>query len=393
MPKKSNTKRSDGRIAVQIYLGKDENGKRKYKTVYGATQKEANKKADEIRAMLGKGLDVLQEQVTFKEWAELFLASQKKVLSESCFNLKKKRIEYFYTYIGVTAINSVKVFQIEEALGNLAETNPLTGRATAGATLKNYKQVCSQVFKFAIKNRATEFNPAEFAELPKGTVKSQRRALSETEREWILKLSSEHRAKRPAMIAMLCGLRRGELTALTWDDISFSERNITVNKSFDFKTGKIKLPKSVSGIRKVPIPQILLDFLRTEKRTSIYVCPSAHNTMMSDTAWRRLLESLLDSLELEHGTHRKNNKHSPFPTVRTVEPFGWHELRHTYATTLFEAGVDVLTAQYLLGHSSPETTMNIYTHLSEAQKSRSIVKLNDFLSKKDVCKSDTSQVI
>ena len=49
MPKKSNTKREDGRFAVQVYIGKV-NGKRKYKTVYGKTQKEANQKADEIRA-------------------------------------------------------------------------------------------------------------------------------------------------------------------------------------------------------------------------------------------------------------------------------------------------------------------------------------------------------
>ena len=44
MPKKRNTKRADGRIAVQVYVGRDENGKRKYKTVYGSTQKEADEK-------------------------------------------------------------------------------------------------------------------------------------------------------------------------------------------------------------------------------------------------------------------------------------------------------------------------------------------------------------
>ena len=51
MPKRKNTVRSDGRIAVQVYIGRVD-GKRKYKTVYGATQKEAVQKADEVRAML-----------------------------------------------------------------------------------------------------------------------------------------------------------------------------------------------------------------------------------------------------------------------------------------------------------------------------------------------------
>ena len=394
MPKKSNKTRSDGRIAVQVYLGKDEQGKRKYKTVYGATQKEANRKADELKASLGKGVDISKERDTFKDWAQLYLDTQKSKLTASEHDLKTKRIEYFYKFFGKSKIKQIKVYEIEKALTDLAKKNPTTGRPSADATVKNYKQVCSQVFRFAIKNRVVEFNPAEFAELPKAVPKSERRALSETERNWIVDLPSEHRAKRPAMIAMFCGLRRGEMTALTWSDINFEKNEITVNKSFDFKASEVKAPKSAAGIRIVPMPQVLSDYLKKEPRTSIYVCCSAQNKMMTDVAWRRLIDSLLDDLELLHGTNEeKKNKHTPKATVHTLPPFGWHDLRHTYATILFESGVDPLTAQYLLGHSSPETTMNIYTHLSNAQKSRSIVKLNDFLSNSAKCKSDASQTV
>ena len=74
MPKKSNAKRKDGRVAVQIYLGKDAEGKRIYKTVYGKTDKEARKLADNIKAQIGKGLDVTSER-SFGFWAEKWLAS------------------------------------------------------------------------------------------------------------------------------------------------------------------------------------------------------------------------------------------------------------------------------------------------------------------------------
>ena len=90
---------------------------------------------------------------------------------------------------------------------------------------------------------------------------------------------------------------------------------------------------------------------------------------------------------MQYGTGIKKNKFAPTPSTFTIQTFGWHDLRHTYATILYEAGVDVLTAQYLLGHASPETTMKIYTHLSEERKDKSIEKLNDFLE----CKSDASQ--
>lgn len=61
MPRRKNAVRSDGRIAVQVYIGRVD-GKRKYKTVYGATQKEADEKADAVRAQLKKGIDIVLDE-------------------------------------------------------------------------------------------------------------------------------------------------------------------------------------------------------------------------------------------------------------------------------------------------------------------------------------------
>lgn len=389
-------KRADGRYAVQVYLGKDECGKRIIKTVYGKTQKEANEKAEELKAQLGKGLDISSKSKTFKDWASLFLSTQKSSLSESEYDTKEKRIEFFYSYFGDSPIESVRPYQIESALTALAKKNPTTGNPTAKRTLSAYKQCCGQVFKFAIKNRIIEYNPVDYSEMPKNAPKSERRALNETERKWIMELdTTKQRGKRAAMIAMFCGLRRGEMTALTWNDLDFEKRTITINKSYDFKSNSIKLPKTEAGVRTVPMPDALIDFLKNEKKDGINVIVTKSGKIMTESAWKRMIESVLVDLEIAHGTasgkEKKKKKCEPKPTVFTLQPFGWHDLRHTYATLLFEAGVDVLTAQYLLGHASPQTTMEIYTHLSDAQKTRSILKLNDFLSKKDEFKSNSSQ--
>lgn len=64
MPKKTNTRRADGRIVVQVYVGSVD-GKRKYKSVYGKTQKEADQKAAELRAQLHRGVDLISENRTF----------------------------------------------------------------------------------------------------------------------------------------------------------------------------------------------------------------------------------------------------------------------------------------------------------------------------------------
>lgn len=76
MPKKTNTRRADGRIVVQVYVGSVD-GKRKYKSVYGKTQKEADQKAAELRAQLHRGVDLISENRTFAFWANRFLISKK----------------------------------------------------------------------------------------------------------------------------------------------------------------------------------------------------------------------------------------------------------------------------------------------------------------------------
>ena len=75
MAKSRVKKRPDGRYMMQIYLGMVD-GKRKYKSVYGATPKEVETKADDVRRMLGKGLDVASQRDTFQEWADTFLTAR-----------------------------------------------------------------------------------------------------------------------------------------------------------------------------------------------------------------------------------------------------------------------------------------------------------------------------
>lgn len=63
-------KRADGRYCSQIYLGRDENGKRKYKSVYAKTPAELKEKETSVRLQLGQGLDVLSQRDSFATWAD-----------------------------------------------------------------------------------------------------------------------------------------------------------------------------------------------------------------------------------------------------------------------------------------------------------------------------------
>lgn len=376
MPKKSNKKRADGRIAVQVYLGTVD-GKRKYKTVYGSTQKEADRKAEELKIKLNKGIDITKEKDSFTTWMNYFLESKRAEVSPEQFNVIKTRAGVWDEYFRGYKIAQVLPMNIQQVINELYNYNPFTKAPTSKRTLQSYINILRNIFDFAIENRAIDFNPAARIKPPKDAPTSERRALTQEERNRIFEF--EHRGKRAMMLMMLSGLRRGEATALLWSDINFKDNTISVTKSYNFKTNQLKTPKNGKS-RIVTVPEALIEFLKKEKRTSTYVITSANNNMMTESAWKRLLESYLTDMNLEYGTFiEKSNKFAPHKQTMSIEPFSYHCLRHTFCTMMYESGIDVLVAQEQMGHSDPKTTLSIYTHLQNEHKVNNIAQLNDYI--------------
>lgn len=366
MPRKSNNTRADGRIAVQVYLGTVD-GRKKYKTVYGRTQKEADQKADEVRRSLQKGLDV-SKALTFSDVAEKWLNAKAKTISHAQTVQYQSCIKHLNQYIGDRDFLKLVPSDLQQIIDSLAAFNPNTLQPSSHRTLVAVKSTALQIANYAISARLTDFNFAQSVSLPKDTSSSFRRALSDSERKTIMTV--EHRCKLPAMIMMFAGLRRGELLALTWNDIDFVNRTIKISKSAEIISNQTIIKdgaKTQSSVRIVNIPSALSEYLSEcrAKATSEIVCPASDGFYMSLTVWRRMWESYIRAL-------KEVNPNMP--------DFTGHWLRHTYATLLYQSGVDVLTAKELLGHSKIQTTLDIYTHLDNQFKVRNINKLDNFLA-------------
>lgn len=377
MPKKSNTKRKDGRYRVRVYLGIVD-GKKKYKYVYGNTQKEANQKADEVKASLRKGLNLSSSNDSFAVWADYWLTYKKNEVSADRYKALVPRVQVWKDALSFAKISQIKPFDLQTILFSISERNPLTDKPMAKKTVRSYIQIVTSIFDFAIDNRIIDFNPASKLKAPQGAVENHRRALSEEERQWVIEFN--HRAQPSAMLMMLSGLRRGEATALQWNDIDFEKNTITVTRSYNFKQSEFKKPKNNKS-RVVTVPQLLIDYLAALPRVSPFVLTSAKGLMMTDTAWKRLYDSYMKDLNLRYGAFVTTlNKFAPTKAPMLIKPFTPHELRHTFCTIMYEAGVDVLTAKEQMGHSDVKTTLSIYTHLSALHKEKDLQKLDAFLS-------------
>lgn len=386
MPKKKKTARADGRYCVKIYLGIDETGKPSYKYCYGHTQKEADEKALQLKLSMCKGIDITAEKDTFGMWADRWLKVKTGEVSAGRAVVYQSHIKHLKTRLEHAQISKIRTADIQVIISDLAVKNPNTGKPMARDTLSGLKSTAIQIFQLTVDNRVMDYNPANAVKLPKANETQSRRALTEFEQAWIN--DTEHRAKRAAMVMMYAGLRRGEVIPLTWNDINLEVRTISVNKTVEKVNGAFALKdsaKTKASIRVVDIPQRLADYLRNESRESIYVCVSANKKIHTPSSWERMWDSYLADINIKYGDFspfgkRPKSKFDPVGVPFVIPKITPHWLRHTFATMLYLAGVDILTAKEQLGHADIKTTLEIYTHLDAVYKRKAMNKLDDFLA-------------
>lgn len=308
----------------------------------------------------------------FDSLSSLWLKTRKNKVSYSQYKNLRCYINHLNRYIGSAAVEDIKPTDIDILLDTLTDKNPNTGRPASHQTLVDVRSTANRIFEYGIDLELITRNPARGREVSRYAPRRYRRALTATEQGLIV--STSHRARVGALVMMLAGLRRGELIPLTWDDVDFDGLKISVTKSAESKGGnrfEVKSGTKTSWGRMVDITLDLALELQNAKKaaTSKYVCSRANGQIHTLISWRRMWESYITALKRSPGVEETN-----------IEEITAHYLRHTYATLLYLSGVDVLTASRLLGHVNVKTTIVIYTHLDELMKSKSVDKLDSYLS-------------
>ena len=335
-----------------------------------------------------EGIFIENTNVTFGEMASLWIENCKPDISE----MHRSRYEgiiskHLNPYLENIKLKDLKPLHLQKIINMLSESGFATG------TMKQIKMTASQILETAIDNNLLLRNVFKKIAIPNKPQK-ERRALTEKEVKMITENWNGHRMSLGAMIMLYCGLRRGELIALEWKDIDLENRIITVSKSAQINPNqpKIKLPKTEAGIRKVPIPEVLMVALRHNQKQDGLVCTMTDGVkMMTGSGWTRAWDSYLYYLNMQYGGKpATGGKGVTWVIDNKITP---HMLRHTYATLLFDAGVDVKSAQKYLGHSCLEVTLEIYTHLSKFKEKQSVKALDSHLRDQGMEKVSKARVV
>lgn len=357
------TKRKDGRYMAVVDL---KNGGKKWLYTKGKNARQKIKiMAAELEDKVDSGNYEQPSSMTLEGFLKLWLENY-------CTHLKNSTLAGYKRYINnhVIPILGKKKLQKVKPLDIQKFYNEELEKGYKGKTLLQIHRILHKAFKDAVRNDFIDLNIIDKVDAPSA---EDFNVSIYTPKQYyqLLEAVKDTEYEMPVLLGGLLGLRRGEVFGLTWKDIDFKTKTVTISQSIVPSDGQLHItsPKS-SKPRVVTMPDLVYEVLKKKKdKIYGYVCSKQNGDSFNPGSFSRCFKEFL-----------KKNK---LPHIR------FHDLRHFNATMMLELGIDVKVASERLGHSTPAITQQIYQHVSKKMDTKAAKKLNSLVNNvvKNVVKS------
>lgn len=374
--------KKNGTIAymMKAYLGIDEiTGEKKFTTKQGfKSKREAQQYYKKIITDITlNGFKQKTEIQSFTALYDLWMEQYQNTVKES--TLEKTKLIFKLHILPVfqnIKLNKLSITFCQKIVNDWFKTN---------AKYKLFLNYTNRVLDYGVKMGVLTDNPAKKVDIPKKMLQveeleeSKIKFLEKEELTQLMNYFESHTNKKASMFYKLLaktGMRVGEAAALTWEDIDFTNKTISITKTAVLvnKTMTVQTPKSNKSIRVIYIDDKTLTDLkrwRLEQKKELFkigfnstdpkqlLFSNTSNGLIRYTTIRKWLDTITKKYELPEMTP--------------------HVFRHTHCTLLFEAGASVKEVQDRLGHSDVKTTLSIYQHLSDSKKEETALKFADYI--------------
>lgn len=412
---------------ITVSMGRDNNGKKQIETISfrptkttpKAIEKELQKFALDFEERVKAGKYFSGEKVTFYDVSKQWEPDAKENLSTATFESYQGILEkHIYPVIGNLKISKINAMVLQNMVKKW-KTEEL-----ATASIRRYFAVVSLVFKYAYRLGIIENNPCDRVELPKASALSNtdihcfdvdqvNRFLDLVENGFTINHPEKIRKNGivlPAYseditfssqwlayfhLAIYGGFRRGELIALTWNDIDFDNRTVDINKARSrTKEGTInKEPKSKAGYREIQLPaecfKVLQIWKKEQRSTMLLLGKDWKGKTGRQFDQNNIFIQIKNGLPMDLSTpsHKFKEIIQMYNSTCTNEAdklpeITLHELRHTSATLLLAHGTDIETVSHRLGHSKASVTLDVYGHALKKMDSTASNTLESIFSRK-----------
>ena len=360
--------RTDGRWEGRIVVGYDEKGNPKTKSVTAKTKYECEEKLRALKDELGKAVEKLKPDMPFGEWMDFWYQNFCRPALRETTRVGYEN--YIYRHIipsvGHIPLNKLSQNDLQQFYANLKKNGRLQYADTIGSEVSNRlvracHARCRSALEKAIEERLITRNPSIGCKLPpkKGR---EMQILTQSEIGRFLARAKEEGYYEMFLLELSTGMRRGEILGLKWGDLNITNGSLKIAREVVPAGSKIVIqpPKTKNSVRTVVLPPYMVEILAEMKKNKtcewIFPSPVKEGMPRNPTALHHRFKLILE---------RSGCKNIRF-----------HDLRHTFATMALENGMDVKTLSDMIGHISAETTLNIYSHITDTMREQASVKID-----------------
>lgn len=340
---------------VKVYVGTDAEGKRKYSSkIVNGTYKQAEQERTQLLRSLDTDEFVEPSKLTLREYIDQWLKGKSDLSARTAIDYDS-RLNYVRESLGHLRLDKLSGLTIQ---GFYAE---LTTRGLSAVTVRGTHTILKQALEQAVAWRYIVRNPAEHCNLPKIS-KDEMQVFTKDQADLFLEAAKQDSLYAMWALFLATGLRTQEMFALKWSDITTRDGRtfVTVNRALKH-IGKGKYiegqPKTRRSRRTISIPQSAAGALTAHRKSQLEAILAAGDKYQrQDYIFASVVGTPLDLTNVRRRFHALCKK-AEVPCIRL------YDLRHTHATMLLGAGVNLKIVSERLGHSSIMLTGDTYSHV------------------------------
>jgi integrase len=344
----------------------------KRKKFYCKSKQEAVRKRNEALRELERGTLATGTQKRLGEYLIDWLENvHKSKLRIGTYVNYKKHVRYIVEGLGDVWLQKLTPEHVQAFLQKKLD------EGLSSKTVHEIHGVLRVALKKAVRWAMVSRNVCDVVDPPR-IVSREAVPLSVEQARVLVKHVQGHRLEVLLAMAVVTGMRRGELLALRWSDIDFDRGRLLVLHSVDYIVGHGYVegkPKTTAGKRLISLPAFLLDMLKRHQAQQLEMQKAAKKWEDRGLVFPNLSGGYLHPTHMGE-TFRGLLKEAGLPDIH------FHDLRHSAASILLCIGVNIKVIQELLGHSDISITLRTYSHLLPSMQ-QEVVDTWDGVFKRD----------
>lgn len=329
------------------------------RSVFGKTQSEAARKLREAVRGQEQGLEPAAATETVAGYLRGWLVGVQPALRPQTFSAYERIVRvHLIPHLGRIRLHQLRPLRLQKLYAQLLEGG------LSPKTVRNVHGVLHRALEQAVRWRQLPTNVADLVDPPR-QARPEMKVLEEEQVRRLLAAARGDRLEALYTLALVVGLRQGELVGLRWQDLDLRAGTLSVASSVERASGRLAEPKTRSGRRLIKLSPTLCALLERHREETGPVHPAAFIFARSDG-------SPVPASTVAH-RFRALTERAGVPQIR------FHDCRHTAATQMLARGVSATTVSQILGHASVSITLDVYGHVIPAMQEQAAQAMDALL--------------